>query len=80
MKLSVRVCEEWFSVPCKGTECVKWLAEEALHRYHKLHSGSTLDVPKTLYEVRKIEGDTILAQSDQVNTVLNNNDLVSVGK
>ena len=32
MKLSVRVRGEWFALPCKGAENIKWLGEEALRR------------------------------------------------
>jgi len=33
MKLTVRVREDWLTVPCKGGELVRWLGEEAIRRY-----------------------------------------------
>ena len=33
MKLSVRVRGEWLAIPCKGSETVSWIGEEALKRW-----------------------------------------------
>ena len=81
MKLSVRVRGEWFAVPCKGTESVGWLGDEALRRYHKLAPESThIKREETVYEIRKTRGGALLDPTDQVKAVLNDDDFVSVGE
>ena len=82
MKLSVRVRGEWFAIPCsKGQETICWLGEEALRRYNKVKPSSS-HVPKDekVYEVRKTKGGAILDPDDQIKTILDDNDFVSVGR
>lgn len=80
MKLSVRVRGEWFAVPCKGTEQIKWLGEEALRRYHKLQPESThVAKEESVFEIRKTRGGALLDPMDNIKAVLNDDDFVSVG-
>ncbi|ELT90734.1 hypothetical protein CAPTEDRAFT_167650 [Capitella teleta] len=79
MKLSVRVRGEWFAVPCKGTEHIKWLGEEALRRYHKLQPESThVAKAESVFEIRKTRGGALLDSADSIKSVLNDDDFVSV--
>lgn len=79
MKLSARVRGDWFAVPCKGTESVKWLAEETLRRYYKAKCSSGYAIEK-VFEVRKAKGGAILDQDDSIKHVLDDNDFVTVGQ
>ena len=36
MKLSVRVRGDWLAIPCRGTELVRWLGEEAIRRHRRV--------------------------------------------
>ena len=60
MKISVRVKGEWFAVPVPEplNQSVKWLGEEALRKYLKLHHNKTGqgEVNETFYEIRKAKG------------------------
>ena len=81
MKLSVRVRGEWFALPCKGTEDIRWLGNEALRRYFKIKPHSThVEKDEKVYEIRKTKGGAILDSDDSIKTVLDDNDFVSVGK
>ncbi|CAG2202395.1 HAL [Mytilus edulis] len=77
MKLSARVRGDWFAVPCKGGESVKWLGEETLRRYYKAKSSSGHAIEK-VFEVRKAKGGAILDQDDAIKHVLDDNDFVTV--
>ena len=79
MKLSARVRGDWFAVPCKGTENVKWFAEETLRRYYKAKCSSGYAIEK-VFEVRKAKGGAILDQDDSIKHVLDDNDFVTVGQ
>ncbi|CAG2212013.1 HAL [Mytilus edulis] len=77
MKLSARVRGDWFAVPCKGGESVKWLGEETLRRYYKAKSSSGHAIEK-VFEVRKAKGGAILDQDDAIKHVLDDNDFVTM--
>ncbi|XP_033744655.1 histidine ammonia-lyase-like [Pecten maximus] len=77
MKLSVRVRGDWFAVPCKGSEKVKWLGEESLRRYYKSKCNSG-HADETVFEVRKAKGGAILDSDDSIRDVLDDSDFVTV--
>ncbi|GFO42757.1 histidine ammonia-lyase [Plakobranchus ocellatus] len=79
MKLSVRVRGDWFAVPCKGGDTIRWLGEEALRRYYKKKAASGADGEK-VHEVRKTKGGALLDFDDSVKDVLDDNDFVTVGR
>ena len=70
---------DWFAVPCKGGDNIKWLADEALRRYYKKKLPSGPEVEK-VHEVRKTKGGALLDFDDGVKDVLDDNDFVTVGK
>ena len=92
MKLSAHVYGEWLAVPCQGTETVRWLADEALRRYFKANpppspiatangdsessSGSTPEVQ----EVRLMRGGARLDWDDNLSSVIDDNDFVTIGE
>lgn len=78
MKLSCRVRGDWFAVPCKGAETIRWLGEETLRRYYKSKCSSG-HAKEKVYEVRKAKGGAILDPDDSLKHVLDDNDFVSVG-
>ncbi|XP_074646941.1 histidine ammonia-lyase-like isoform X2 [Tubulanus polymorphus] len=79
MKLSVRVRGEWFAVPCKGNETIKWLGDEALKRYYKLQPQSShVAKAEQVHEIRKTRGAALLDPDDYVKSILNDDDFVSV--
>lgn len=78
MKVSVRVRGDWFAVPCKGTETVEWLGQEALRRYRKVQHGAFIDRPESVYEIRTTRGGAILDFDDVIKTVIDNDDFISV--
>lgn len=77
MKLSVRVRGDWFAVPCKGGDTIKWLGDEALRRYYKKKVPSGAE-KETVHEVRKTKGGALLDFDDGVKDVLDDNDFVTV--
>lgn len=79
MKLSVKVRGDWFAVPSKGTDNVRWLGDESLRRYYKLKGASGRSAEKVA-EVRKAKGGAILDFDDGLKDVLDDNDFVIVGK
>lgn len=82
MKLSVCISDDLLAVPCKGNETVNWLCEEAIIRYNKItvsHADKKLEFGK-LIEVRKSKGGARLDLDDQINTVLDDNECVAIGK
>ncbi|XP_071439403.1 histidine ammonia-lyase-like [Hetaerina americana] len=90
MKISVRVRGDWLQVPCRdGKITVRWLGEEALRRYMKMHWGEEEEAGSTrratpreekIQEMRKTRGGVILDPDDLVKDILDDNDFVSVGK
>ncbi|KAL4226136.1 hypothetical protein ACF0H5_014123 [Mactra antiquata] len=76
MKLSVRIHEDWFAVPCKPSEKIRWLGEESLKRYSKTKNIDGKD--EKVFEVRKAKGGAILDPDDSVKDVLDDNDFVTV--
>ena len=87
MKLSAHVYGEWLAVPCQGTETVRWLAEEALRRYYKAKpipqsngdSASTSSSSEAL-EVRLTRGGARLDWDDNLASVVDDNDFVTIGE
>ena len=79
MKLSVRVRGDWFAVPCKGNEKVRWLGEEVLRRYYK-NKGKAGYAEEKVYEVRKAKGGAIMDPDDPIKDVLDDSDFVTVGE
>ena len=82
MKLSVRVRGEWLAIPCKGGETVAWLGEEALKRYKLVNPQyiAKLPQPMEVQAIRKTKGGALLYQHDNIKSVLDDNDFVSVGE
>ncbi|KAK7872910.1 hypothetical protein R5R35_004230 [Gryllus longicercus] len=78
MKVYVRVKGEWLLVPCKdGKSTVRWLADEALRRYHLLdQQGSGKQAPQ-LREVRKMRG-ALLCLDDPISDCLDDNDSIII--
>ena len=80
MKLSVRIRGDWLAVPCKASEKVGWIGDEALRRYYKLKIGGSLRSEEKVFEVRKAKGGAILDKDDSIKDVLDDNDFVTVSK
>lgn len=77
MKLSVRVRGDWFAVPCKGSDTIRWLGEETLRRYYK-QKGSSGRAAEKVYEVRKAKGGALLDLDDAIKDVIDDNDFITV--
>lgn len=79
MKVSVRVRSEWLAVPCgHGEQTIGWLGNEALRRYMKLKGDLLNAKEETLFEVRRTRGGAIMDLDDSINTVLHDDDYISV--
>ncbi|XP_022667971.1 histidine ammonia-lyase-like isoform X2 [Varroa jacobsoni] len=79
MKVSVRVRGEWLAVPCPDPkQSISWLGEEALRRYTKLQPATYIGNDEKVFEIRKTRGGAILDGEDEIQSVLDNNDFVSV--
>lgn len=78
MKLSVRIREDWFAVPCRPSEKIRWIGEESLKRYCRTKIIDGKD--EKVCEVRKAKGGAILDPDDSIKDVLDDNDFVTVGK
>ncbi|XP_066994730.2 histidine ammonia-lyase [Anabrus simplex] len=82
MKVYARVRGEWLLVPCKdGSQSVRWLGEEAIHRYCMQHL-QTADIDEKpshqklkLQEVRKMRG-ALLYLDDIIQDCLDDNDSI----
>ncbi|XP_059141196.1 histidine ammonia-lyase-like [Physella acuta] len=77
MKLSIRVRGDWFAVPCKGTDTIRWLGEETLRRFYK-QRGSPGPSAEKVYEVRKAKGGALLDFDDSIKDVIDDNDFITV--
>ena len=80
MKISCRVRGDWFHVPCKSNKLtIRWLGEEALRRYLKLRPPSFVpNREEVVHDIRKTLGGAILDPEDKIDSVLDDNDFVSI--
>ncbi|XP_053377261.1 histidine ammonia-lyase-like [Mercenaria mercenaria] len=76
MKLSVRIRGDWFAVPCKANDKVRYFGDESLKRYYKKHNIGEKN--EKVFEVRKAKGGAILDPDDSIKDVLDDNDFVTV--
>ena len=80
MRISVRLNEEWFVVPCgDGTLKIQWLIEETRRRFNEA-KGSLVLLSHTEFEARLAQGGDLLSKEDKIHEVLNNNEFVILCK
>ncbi|KAI8511181.1 hypothetical protein Bbelb_102810 [Branchiostoma belcheri] len=78
MKITVKILNETFTVPCKdGSQTIEWLAEETMRRYRKARSAE-LAGKSPRFQVRRARGDGLLDADDPIVDVLDDNDFVHV--
>ncbi|XP_078677244.1 histidine ammonia-lyase-like isoform X1 [Branchiostoma floridae x Branchiostoma belcheri] len=78
MKITVKILNETFTVPCKdGSQTIGWLAEETMRRYRKARSAE-LAGKSPRFQVRRARGDGLLDADDSIVDVLDDNDFVHV--
>ncbi|XP_055883373.1 histidine ammonia-lyase-like [Biomphalaria glabrata] len=78
MKLSVRLRGDWFAVPCKGSDTIRWLGEETLRRFYKNRASLGGRTVEKVYEVRKAKGGALLDFDDAIKDVVDDNDFITV--
>ncbi|XP_067914871.1 histidine ammonia-lyase-like isoform X2 [Heterodontus francisci] len=78
---TVRVREEWLTIPCKDPFfTIKWLGQEALRRYMKNEVGrdGLGCVDDIKFSVRHCQGLCLLDPDDTIRDVLQNNDFIQI--
>ncbi|KAG2459778.1 HUTH lyase, partial [Polypterus senegalus] len=77
--ITVRVRDEWLTVPCKDLTCtVHWLGLEALRRYTKNKPDNGDPVNEVCFTMRKCQGKGVLDPDDTLEEVLEDNDFVEL--
>ena len=81
MKVSVRFEGHLFVVPCgDGSNLISWLIEESVRRGHKQKVNIKASHTVELLEARLLNTHAILSKDDKITDVLDNNDVIYVGK
>ena len=77
MKIICRLGSDWFAIPCSGEEPCQWLCDEALRRAVKRHPEYAKNF--VVVELRKTRGGAVLDGEDPIQSVLEDEEHVSVG-